>query len=50
MTPVGVFFICQNEDKCHFVNSTVLRHIFTLLIGIWASNKTMTYTFIEKVK
>ena len=21
MTPVGVFFICQNEDKCHFVNS-----------------------------
>ena len=22
MTPVGVFFICQNEDKCHFVNST----------------------------
>ena len=27
MTPVGVFFICQNEDKCHFVNSTELRHI-----------------------
>lgn len=27
MTPVGVFFICQNEDKCHFVNSTKLRHI-----------------------
>ena len=25
MTPVGVFFICQNEDKCHFVNSTILR-------------------------
>lgn len=24
MTPVGVFFICQNEDKCHFVNSTKL--------------------------
>ena len=24
MTPVGVFFICQNEDKCHFVNSTSL--------------------------
>ena len=24
MTPVGVFFICQNEDKCHFVNSTNL--------------------------
>lgn len=24
MTPVGVFFICQNEDKCHFVNSTTL--------------------------
>lgn len=24
MTPVGVFFICQNEDKCHFVNSTIL--------------------------
>jgi len=28
MTPVGVFFICQNEDKCHFVNSTKLRRIF----------------------
>lgn len=27
MTPVGVFFICQNEDKCHFVNSTELRRI-----------------------
>ena len=27
MTPVGVFFICQNEDKCHFVNSTSLRRI-----------------------
>ena len=27
MTPVGVFFICQNEDKCHFVNSTLLEHI-----------------------
>ena len=26
MTPVGVFFICQNEDKCHFVNSTILAH------------------------
>ena len=26
MTPVGVFFICQNEDKCHFVNSTKLGH------------------------
>lgn len=26
MTPVGVFFICQNEDKCHFVNSTILSH------------------------
>ena len=24
MTPVGVFFICQNEDKCHFVNSAIL--------------------------
>lgn len=24
MTPVGVFFICQNEDKCHFVNSTII--------------------------
>lgn len=28
MTPVGVFFICQNEDKCHFVNSTMVRRIF----------------------
>lgn len=27
MTPVGVFFICQNEDKCHFVNSTNLCRI-----------------------
>lgn len=27
MTPVGVFFICQNEDKCHFVNSTDSRRI-----------------------
>jgi hypothetical protein len=30
MTPVGVFFICQNEDKCHFVNSTNLRHNSTM--------------------
>ena len=22
MTPVGVFFICENEVKCDFVNST----------------------------
>ena len=29
MTPVGVFFICQNEDKCHFVNSTNLPRTFT---------------------
>lgn len=28
MTPVGVFFICQNEDKCHFVNSTLLSRFF----------------------
>lgn len=28
MTPVGVFFICQNEDKCHFVNSTILQQFF----------------------
>lgn len=27
MTPVGVFFICPNEDKCYFVNSAKLRHI-----------------------
>lgn len=27
MTPVGVFFICQNEDKCHFVNSTDLSRV-----------------------
>ena len=32
MTPVGVFFICQNEDKCHFVNSTKLIHISSELI------------------
>ena len=30
MTPVGVFFICQNEDKCHFVNSTIFRRRNTL--------------------
>lgn len=30
MTPVGVFFICQNEDKCHFVNSTILRRVFNM--------------------
>ena len=30
MTPVGVFFICQNEDKCHFVNST---KVFKFLPG-----------------
>lgn len=30
MTPVGVFFICQNEDKCHFVNSTALSRSFCL--------------------
>lgn len=29
MTPVGVFFICQNEDKCHFVNSTNKTRIST---------------------
>ena len=23
MTPVGVFLICPNEDKCHFVNSAL---------------------------
>ena len=38
MTPVGVFFICQNEDKCHFVNSTIMGRIrsdvseFTLFV------------------
>lgn len=31
MTPVGVFFICQNEDKCHFVNSTKLSHISAVI-------------------
>ena len=31
MTPVGVFFICQNEDKCHFVNSATLFRILLLL-------------------
>lgn len=30
MTPVGVFFICQNEDKCHFVNSTTMKRISRL--------------------
>lgn len=29
MTPVGVFFICQNEDKCHFVNSTIIPRILS---------------------
>ena len=32
MTPVGVFFICQNEDKCHFVNSTKLSRISLKII------------------
>ena len=27
MTPVGVFFICPNEDKCYFVNSANLSRI-----------------------
>ena len=35
MTPVGVFFICQNEDKCHFVNSTRL----TQLLGVRRKSK-----------
>ena len=30
MTPVGVFFICQNEDKCHFVNSTALCRAYAM--------------------
>ena len=40
MTPVGVFFICQNEDKCHFVNSTKIAQekkpgvIKALLVGL----------------
>ena len=33
MTPVGVFFICQNEDKCHFVNSTKLPRIKVFFLG-----------------
>lgn len=32
MTPVGVFFICQNEDKCHFVNSTTVRRILSIFV------------------
>ena len=27
MTPVGVFFIYPNEDKCYFVNSANLRQL-----------------------
>lgn len=34
MTPVGVFFICQNEDKCHFVNSTKLGRISARVEGL----------------
>ena len=32
MTPVGVFFICQNEDKCHFVNSTQMSQVCDISI------------------
>ena len=28
MTPVGVFLIYPNEDKCHFVNTPNLRQVF----------------------
>lgn len=38
MTPVGVFFICQNEDKCHFVNSTKMcrfQHLRAILSVEW---------------
>ena len=33
MTPVGIFFICQNEDKCHFVNSTKMSLLHTMKAG-----------------
>ena len=36
MTPVGVFFICQNEDKCHFVNSTKMSRSGNLPPGMAA--------------
>ena len=39
MTPVGVFFICQNEDKCHFVNSTILSRS-----PAWDEERGLSYT------
>ena len=27
MTPVGVFFIYPNEDKCHFVNTPIVDRV-----------------------
>lgn len=46
MTPVGVFFICQNEDKCHFVNSTKMSQgyfaffSFTVAVCVLAASIT----------
>ena len=39
MTPVGVFFICQNEDKCHFVNSAILSRS-----PAWDEERGLSYT------
>lgn len=40
MTPVGVFFICQNEDKCHFVNSTKLTRCADGKLGLLIWNRS----------
>ena len=43
MTPVGVFLIYPNEDKCYFVNTPGLSRI-----NIWISDAAMPYpTIVE---
>ena len=43
MTPVGVFFICQNEDKCHFVNSTNLSRSTKKRLGDTKPHRRMKF-------
>ena len=42
MTPVGVFFICPNEDKCYFVNSAKVSqtdsHTYEKADGFFSQN------------
>ncbi len=46
MTPVGVFFICQNEDKCHFVNSTKLSPVDDRLHKVLIRYQAFQYSFL----